>query len=463
MTQARRTIGMLAVAAVVAAPWVGRARTATPGEDVPPAAGRAAAGNVPAAPASPFLGAGSCSGRACHGGLGLGDPTGREFHVWARQDHHARAFEVLRDDRSAGIATRLHAKDVKKPAATDDALCLKCHLGPRADSPAEPAVPALTGVDCEACHGAARPWLKEHVAWGKLSGTAKEAQQKKFGMTPLATVTQRVATCVPCHVGDATRQVNHDLIAAGHPRLNFEFAAFLGDMPRHWREKPGYSEPASWQVGQVATAKAALVLLKHRAREAQTKGGDQPWPEFTEIDCFACHHDLHKDGAVRQRKYAGVLGDRGPGAFPWGSWYFAVLYTLGDPKEVGAPLKALADAMGRTQPDAARVEALSDQAIKALDAWLTALEQDPPGPKAGGALAAGLLKAGGKTLAEANWDAAAQLYLALAALADGPGQRDAVARLAGALGFRKGKDSPGDYRVPEGYTEALRALGAGRD
>src|SRR5205807_1861790 len=86
-------------------------------------------------------------------------------------------------------------------------------------------------------------------------------------------------TCVGCHVGSpavpafpGARDVNHDLIAAGHPRLNFEFAAFLFNLPRHWNEEkktpsPG-AEGGTWVVGQAITAKAALELLAHRANQA---------------------------------------------------------------------------------------------------------------------------------------------------------------------------------------------------
>src|SRR5262249_48335933 len=125
------------------------------------------------------------------------------------------------------------------------------------------------------------------------------------------------------------RDVNHDLIAAGHPRLNFEFAAFQANMPKHWEptadeKKPEY-EFKSWAVGQAASAKAALDLLAYRAGHES-----QPWPEFTEYGCFACHHDLgaskDKDkGYVDWRQTPEHYKGRRPGALPWGTWYFALL------------------------------------------------------------------------------------------------------------------------------------------
>jgi hypothetical protein len=455
MKKARRTIGVLAVAAVVAAPWIGRARTAPAGENVPPPSGT----GKPGMAGRVFVGTASCSGRACHGSVEGDGPKGREFHVWARLDHHARAFEVLRNERSRGIEKRLHPKDKEAPAATSDGLCLACHLDPKTTAPFDDAVAPPTGVGCESCHGAASGWLEPHASPGWKSKAAKE--KLDLGMQPLSSIADRVKACAPCHVGDASREVDHDLIAAGHPRLNFEFAAFQENMPRHWKES--HAEAESWSIGQVATARAALELLGHRAGRAKGQAVTRPWPEFTEVDCFACHHDLQKDGAVRERKFVGVFGGRKPGAFPWGSWYFSVPRTLDGAEDLAPALDELAAAMGRTRPDPVEVEGLSRRAIGALDAWLKSLESSPPTEKQARAWVARLLGKEGPSLAEANWDSAAQLYLALAALGRGDRDREALDRLARALVFPKGKDSPGDFRAGDELKEAVKALGAGKD
>src|SRR5262249_14971856 len=102
-------------------------------------------------------------------------------------------------------------------------------------------------------------------------------------------------------------EVNHDLIAAGHPRLNFEFATYMRAMPPHWHERDRETgEPAgpafparAWSAGQSATVKAALRLLDHR--------GKGPWPEFTEQSCFDCHHELRPAG----RGFPSFGGQRG--------------------------------------------------------------------------------------------------------------------------------------------------------
>src|SRR3546814_3552105 len=58
--------------------------------------------------------------------------------------------------------------------------------------------------------------------------------------------------------------MNHAIMAAGHPRLTFEFAAYLAAMPRHWLEKEKGPVMALrvWAAGQVAAAIRALELLE---------------------------------------------------------------------------------------------------------------------------------------------------------------------------------------------------------
>src|SRR5262249_45161428 len=112
------------------------------------------------------------------------------------------------------------------------------------------------------------------------------------------------------------------LIAAGHPRLNFEFGAYHANMPHHWSDardkdaKYGDAGPdfeaRAWAVGQAVTADAALKLLAHRADKESA-----PWPEFAEYDCFACHHNLQGKSWRQERDLK-----RAAGSLTWGTWYF---------------------------------------------------------------------------------------------------------------------------------------------
>jgi hypothetical protein len=89
--------------------------------------------------------------------------------------------------------------------------------------------------------------------------------------------------------------MNHDLIAAGHPRLNFDYGTYLRALPPHWVEKDRDASPAKlrhasdefthWLVGRAVTAAASYRLLADRANRS-------PWPELAEFDCYACHHNL---------------------------------------------------------------------------------------------------------------------------------------------------------------------------
>ena len=56
--------------------------------------------------------------------------------------------------------------------------------------------------------------------------------------------------CVGCHVGAPAkdgvpaRDLNHDLMAAGHPRLIFELSSYQANMPPHWRH--GQVQGQAW-------------------------------------------------------------------------------------------------------------------------------------------------------------------------------------------------------------------------
>jgi hypothetical protein len=196
---------------------------------------------------------------------------------------------------------------------------LKCHVAPDFDVKNPPlGAPYFKtdGVGCESCHGPARNWINEHHldAW-----QLKSVEEKTLlGMNDTQSLLGRAQTCVQCHVGTPEMDVDHDLIAAGHPRLNFEFAAFHAGMPRHWPDAKDRAAPRggpdfearAWMIGQLVSAQAALELLAERASN-QAKA----WPEFAEHDCAACHHNLQPD------RYAQKNGNRKPGAMAWGNYF----------------------------------------------------------------------------------------------------------------------------------------------
>lgn len=285
------------------------------------------------------VGTPSCSARACHGSVarlangsnGVIQPLANvvdgaiqqnEYTTWLLEDRHAGAYEVLLAERSRKIVE--HLGEGYREAHLEP-RCLACHTTPGMSSESAVAERPF-GVGCESCHGNARNWLKPHTesGWGKRT-TAE--QKRDLGMTPLDDVRAFVRKCTGCHVGSPpagdlpARDVNHDLIAAGHPRLAFEFTAFLDNMPHHWRKREDADamEGKNWLIGQAVSAGAALDLLAHRANDTNA-----PWPEFSEYDCFSCHHGLAEPSwrrAANPRSFNS--------AWTWGNWHFAGYDAMG--------------------------------------------------------------------------------------------------------------------------------------
>jgi len=247
-------------------------------------------------------------------------------------------------------------------------------------------------VQCESCHGPAGDWLHAHDRAGFSRATR--------GFIDTKNLSERAGACMPCHVGpnDAAgnqQVVDHDLIAAGHPRLTFEFHAYFESLPAHWdraadqARHPGDFHFRSWLAGQT------------RQAEQQTRLNQTQPRDFARFDCFACHHALSGESSTRERAASGPLKP-----VDW----------------LRAPLPPLQE---RETPAAARLEL-----IRVL------LEQF----------------AGG----EASWDAATQAYLATRAVsrdftvAAYPRAKPEIASLDAAL------DQLGQYLSSECFAAADR-------
>ncbi len=260
-----------------------------------------------------FMGVATCMSSACHHKDVLPDAAGCEYTTWLEKDQHARAYAILFDERSRRIVTAYgQLADPKQSHPEKEALCLRCHS---TDAPPDlrgPRFSAADGVGCESCHGPAEKWLSRHYLdeWKTKSQHDKEA----LGFAPTKNLVVRAGQCAACHVGSGDADVNHDLIAAGHPRLNFELGTYHAKLPHHWKEK-GDNATADFAsrleaVGQVVSARAALRLLDQRASQP-----DKVWPEFAEYDCLACHHRLQEPSKRPASK----------GVAPWSDWYYSLL------------------------------------------------------------------------------------------------------------------------------------------
>ena len=350
-------------------------------------------------------------------------------------DPHRNAFPVLFNKVSARIETNLRPTSPLK--ASTDRLCLNCHAMPdggaaevseTTSSKAECS--SQEGFSCESCHGAAEKWIGEHVTKSWKDKTPEE--KIELGMKPTKDLYWRVNMCAGCHVGGPDREVNHDLVAAGHPRLNFEFAAYHALLPKHWSEKDDRDryadfEARAWKIGQLVSAKAALVLLANRANDEK-----KPWPEFAEYDCYACHHAVQGRPEMnwRQRRFEAHVEQKAPGkigALVWADWYYSrVSDVAGD----GPVFQELRQEMGRRSPDRPKVARWAETAAQELEPWLNRQVGEQPAN-------AGSLRRGIQRLAKpddfwktSSWDEQAQLYLEVAALYNALGDLNADYRAA---------------------------------
>lgn len=320
-----------------------------------------------------YVGVAGCGRRGCHNDQKAADHVARtgewmrggETSHWLRRDRHARAYDVLATDESRQMARNL---GLRQPP-TEAALCLDCHaLNPPPGQRGEKY--SLTmGVSCESCHGPAQHWLAIHTgnAWKRLP----PEQKARYGFRNLTSIDARVETCAHCHVGDSNRSVNHDLLAAGHPPLEFEAASFHDRQPKHWdvpgeRERDPLIQPRLWLAGQAASA-AALA----RVVASQAEGG--VWPEFAYYNCSSCHHRLTGSAAA-------IAADeqRKAGQVEWGRWQvrFADIASRRfqnlDP-QVRGPLQQIQDGMQFYAVD--RREASRQAALLAqgFEGWAKAL------------------------------------------------------------------------------------------
>lgn len=281
-----------------------------------------------------FVGTASCANASCHGNADARSPLvwKASYWTWGRQDPHRRAFDVLFAPRSVVMLERLVAASTPpssdspeqtsalaqsptKYLAALEERCLGCHATPAPpviapaesrDRPRDQTHDAgrfADGVSCESCHGAAGEWLAPHTSrsWNDLS---PEVKQHRFGFAVTKNLTNRPAVCVGCHVGPQDREgrrfaVDHELIAAGHPRLEFEFSAALANLPPHWdvaRDRIRHQATNSttsfhfdaWQAGQIHVARA-----QYRGREPL--GAEPAAQDLARYDCFACHRRLHAE------------------------------------------------------------------------------------------------------------------------------------------------------------------------
>lgn len=256
-----------------------------------------------------YTGPGSCSSSSCHGGVQPRKETSalqNEYSTWVVQDKHARAFAGLTGDIGRRMGRMLNLDPQKS------SRCLTCHALDVDQSQKASTFDRNDGVGCESCHGPSSNWLGPHTTRGW-----NYDKSVGLGMYDTRDLVKRSEKCLSCHLGNGERYVDHEMIAAGHPDLYFEQASFEAVMPRHWpdaKEKDPSIEVRTMVVGQAVQLRENLLRISRNTSKF--------WPEYGELDCFACHHNLvaAKDSWRQERGYEG----RRAGNPPWNPSRYAV-------------------------------------------------------------------------------------------------------------------------------------------
>lgn len=410
------------------------------------------------------LAATSCSASACHGGPrpGITEPSSAgqsAYGLWLERDPHARSWQTVCSSESVTIMTRLgilRGDQIIDQAGFDN--CMACHNSHRSESTASSATiehtnlsndinrqahPTLEyrfprhteGVGCAGCHGPAEQWVNEHylASWRPQDAISQ-------GYVPNEDLLTRARMCASCHVGDRDRDMNHDIIAAGHPALRFEMASHHSRLPKHWRDDQAGDiagfEAKLWAAGAVAAADAWLALQQGRAGG---KTAVSTWPDFAANDCSSCHQSLrlnsdrdslsdpHRRGAAKIARWdigALQLWARAHRDQPVDEGLATPTSLLNHLDSVQATIEVM------HPPDRFAFDRASTDLRKSLPIWFQSQTQPTnnrahqinrsykawtPPPILAPRLSDLLVRSAGTPDATETWEAAAQLYLLIAA------------------------------------------------
>lgn len=318
-------------------------------------------------PAAKYLGAGSCAASACHGGIQPRDTTKvlqNEYSTWIVQDRHSRAYNVLLQPTAQRMAQILNIGAPEKSQK-----CLVCHALSVPPAQIGRQFDISEGVSCESCHGPSSLWLGPHV-----QADARHADMVRLGLVDNKDLVVRAEKCLTCHLGAPGMQVDHEMLAAGHPDLTFELDSFSSIEPPHWTERaPDQKQPIAdplfgvriWSIGQVVQLRESMLRVARDAR-------GPVWPEYTEMDCFTCHHSLTK-AEDSWRQAAGYPGRR-PGNPPYNMARYTVFRHFArsiDPTgatELENAVNQVYSLASSLQPDRSALATAADAAASAASA-----------------------------------------------------------------------------------------------
>lgn len=372
-----------------------------------------------------LLGAQSCAAASCHGGPhpAIAQPwvsRGAEYPLWFENDPHSKSWKTISSTESVAMMRQLKimkGNEIVDQKGFDN--CLACHNTTKRFHEPRSSVERKEGVGCSGCHGPEELWNGNHYQYGFDSRNSTD-----IGFVANEDLLTRARTCAACHVGDQDRDMNHDIIAAGHPALRYELATFHARQPKHWRDSESadktYYEAQLWLAGQIAAADASLSLIKTRAMNSHSIS---EWPELSVYDCSSCHHTLGLQNTRRTPADGKVLA-----IAPLSTWNTAGLMWLiryrleqgqGTPEDdrLLYSLDAVREVIesGPT-PDPNLTAAIAQEARLALAAWVDGtagqFERASFRSERLGNVAA---SAAGKSRSFDTWESAVQLYLAAVA------------------------------------------------
>jgi hypothetical protein len=323
----------------------------------PPASRAPQPATQPAAEApGKYVGVASCVNSGCHGStvpLQAQRIRQNEYYTWLNNDRHAQAYNVLFNEKSARIARNMKLRR----KAYQEAVCLDCHSTNVPPSLVSGRIDLEDGVQCEACHGPASGWRDEHTQAGWT-----HAQSVQRGMIDLRSVPTRGTLCLSCHMGNRTKEVDHELIASGHPILAFELDNYSETMPAHWNRNDTHGVRA-WATGQVVAFRDSLENLARHAR-------GEKWPEFSDMSCYNCHHALKTSQWRQERGWPYRAG------LPsWSPQHWAVLRLLlsneepGSRAELDGLVAQVAEKVARMN-DPAGVARVADETRRAVEPFV---------------------------------------------------------------------------------------------
>lgn len=234
------------------------------------------------------LGVATCASSVCHGkqtAVTNNNVMLNEYKIWITEDRHANAYKTLLSSESRRIATNM---GLPAPAHKSQ-ICLDCHTDNVPKDKRGEEFRIDDGVGCESCHGGAELWLESHTEEG-----ITHAANLKNKMYPTEDGFARAKLCLSCHLGTENKLVTHEIMGAGHPRLFFEMESFTANQPAHYKIDPDYikrkgefSGFTMWAVGQLASAKASVELMKIYLVKDHSM-----FPELVFYDCHSCHHSM---------------------------------------------------------------------------------------------------------------------------------------------------------------------------